>query len=166
MLCSQIPFFVSFVFPMPFLTEARFQLHLAALSQALQAHGALLLHGYSSQPYTQTGFVFNFLINTLYIKEKGLQFAVSTQRARGKRRKKKKRKKQRLKNLNHKGQRGEKGLKLQSQIPMSSGIPGSDEAQPGFQPPTTAGTTAQIDISKHPRGSSLEDKSIWNTPVH
>lgn len=29
------------------------------------------------------GVVFNFLINTLYIKEKGLQFAVSTQRARG-----------------------------------------------------------------------------------
>lgn len=115
---SQIPF------PLPFLTAARFQLHPAALSQALQAHGALLLHGYNSQPYTQTGLVFNFLINTLYIKEKGLQFAVSTQRARGKRKKKKE--KERLKNLNHKGQRGEKGLKLQSQIPMSSGIPGSD----------------------------------------
>lgn len=113
------------VFPLPFLTAARFQLHPAALSQALQAHGALLLHGYNSQPYTQTGLVFNFLINTLYIKEKGLQFAVSTQRARGKRKKKKK-EKERLKNLNHKGQRGEKGLKLQSQIPMSSGIPGSD----------------------------------------
>lgn len=77
------------VFPLPFLTAARFQLHPAALSQALQAHGALLLHGYNSQPYTQTGLVFNFLINTLYIKEKGLQFAVSTQRARGKRKKKK-----------------------------------------------------------------------------
>lgn len=95
MLLSQIPF----LFPLPFLTAARFQLHLAALSRALQAHKALLLHGYNSQPYTKTGFVFHFLINTLYIKEKGLQFAVSTQRAR----EKKKRKKERLKNLNHKG---------------------------------------------------------------
>lgn len=46
------------------------------------------MHGYNSQPQTETGFVFNFLINTLYIKEKGLQFAVSTQRARGKKKKK------------------------------------------------------------------------------
>lgn len=64
----------------PPLLQPGHQLHLAALLPRLRSPCAQ-----STAQFTaiETGLVFNFLINTLYIKEKGLQFAVSTQRARG-----------------------------------------------------------------------------------